>query len=338
MATAKKLPSGNWRVRVYVNGKYESVTAPTKREAELEAAKLAAGREYRSANNITLREAMRSYIDSKSNILSPATIRSYNSILQLRLQNIMEIPISKITRTDIQKAINTDAKDISQKTVRNAFGLLTATMKQFRPELSLKNIDLGKREKIEMYIPTDKEVSKLLCEAKGTEMELAIALAAMMGLRRSEITALTWRESVDMKNKKVHIQSALVRGADNEHVLKAPKSYAGNRTLTMPEYIYKLFLQQKKRKRSNMVFEMNGEQLYKRFIKLQKAAELPHFRFHDLRHYNASVMLALNIPNKYAAERMGHADDTMLKKVYQHLMEDKNKDIDDSIEKYFQGI
>ena len=75
-----------------------------------------------------------------------------------------------------------------------------------------------------------------------------------------------------------------------------------------------------------------------RFIKLQKSAELPHFRFHDLRHYNASVMLALNIPNKYAAERMGHADDTMLKKVYQHLMEDKNKDIDDSIEKYFQGI
>ena len=45
---------------------------------------------------------------------------------------------------------------------------------------------------------------------------------------------------------------------------------------------------------------------------LQKAG-IQHYRFHDLRHINASVMLALGIPNKYAEERMGHATDNMLK-------------------------
>ena len=36
MATAKKLPSGSYRVRVYdkITDKYKSFTAPTKREAE----------------------------------------------------------------------------------------------------------------------------------------------------------------------------------------------------------------------------------------------------------------------------------------------------------------
>ena len=47
MAKAKKLPSGNWRIRVYSHtddtGKkhYESFTAPTKQQAEMMGAKFA---------------------------------------------------------------------------------------------------------------------------------------------------------------------------------------------------------------------------------------------------------------------------------------------------------
>lgn len=47
MAKAKKLPSGNWRVRIYshtdVQGKkhYESFTASTKQQAEMMGAKFA---------------------------------------------------------------------------------------------------------------------------------------------------------------------------------------------------------------------------------------------------------------------------------------------------------
>ena len=45
MATAKKLPSGNYRVRVYdkATEKYKSFTAPTKREAERLASDYLAG-------------------------------------------------------------------------------------------------------------------------------------------------------------------------------------------------------------------------------------------------------------------------------------------------------
>ena len=62
---------------------------------------------------------------------------------------------------------------------------------------------------------------------------------------------------------------------------------------------------------------------------------ISHMRFHDLRHVNASVMLKLNIPNKYAAERMGHATEDMLKNVYQHTLSQDMKSINQTVNDYF---
>ena len=53
-----------------------------------------------------------------------------------------------------------------------------------------------------------------------------------------------------------------------------------------------------------------------------------------MRHYNASVMLALNVPDKYAMERMGHRTNHMLKNVYQHTIIEKQKEIGDKINEY----
>ena len=74
------------------------------------------------------------------------------------------------------------------------------------------------------------------------------------------------------------------------------------------------------------------------YNRLQRACDrcgIPRFRFHDLRHVNASVMLGLNIPDKYAMERMGHATNNMLKTVYQHTMSEKSKQVADTVDSYF---
>ena len=52
-------------------------------------------------------------------------------------------------------------------------------------------------------------------------------------------------------------------------------------------------------------------------------------------HTNASVMLALGVPDKYAMERMGHATNNMLKTVYQHTMRDKQDQVSDVVDDYF---
>ena len=60
--------------------------------------------------------------------------------------------------------------------------------------------------------------------------------------------------------------------------------------------------------------------------------------FHDLRHLNASIMLMLGIPDKYAMERGGWATDNILKSVYQQTFTSERKKIDKIVDGYFNGI
>jgi len=44
-------------------------------------------------------------------------------------------------------------------------------------------------------------------------------------------------------------------------------------------------------------------------------------RFHDLRHYHASALLDAGLPIVYIAQRLGHADPTLLLRTYGHPLE-----------------
>jgi integrase len=46
-------------------------------------------------------------------------------------------------------------------------------------------------------------------------------------------------------------------------------------------------------------------------------------------------MHALGVPSKYAATRMGHADETMIRRVYQHIMETEENESTAKLNAYF---
>lgn len=48
-------------------------------------------------------------------------------------------------------------------------------------------------------------------------------------------------------------------------------------------------------------------------------------------------MVLLNVPDKYAMERMGHASNNMLKNVYQHTMRKKSEEVADMVDSYFES-
>ena len=75
----KKLPSGNWRIQVLVDGKRMGRTFPTKEEAEYWAAglKTKSIEDNRAPSRMTVENAIDRYIESKSAILSPSTILGY---------------------------------------------------------------------------------------------------------------------------------------------------------------------------------------------------------------------------------------------------------------------
>lgn len=147
---------------------------------------------------------------------------------------------------------------------------------------------------MEIQIPSMEEVQLLAEKAKGTWFELPFLLATWMGLRTSEIRGLTWG---CVEGDMLHVKQALVYGGDGP-VLKTTKSYSGNRKIRIPPYIKELLDSQARE--GEYIVRASRNALYKRLCKLCEENGLPHYRFHDLRHVQASVMLALGVPDKYA--------------------------------------
>ena len=83
---------------------------------------------------------------------------------------------------------------------------------------------------------------------------------------------------------------------------------------------------------------LSGAQIYQRFTHLLEINNIPHITFHDLRSINASVMLMLGIPDKYAMERGGWETDCILKSVYQQTFSAERQEVDRKIDAYFESL
>ena len=354
MATAKKLPSGSWRVQVYAGkdaaGKpqYRSFTRPTKKEAEYEALQwqLHYKEVSRDTTAMTLDEAMQAYIRSKDGILSPSTLRSYDIMRRTTLPGLMPLPLNKITPKLVQEAINAAAKPYADgngrvrkrtpKTIRNIHGLLSAVLAEYYPSLKL-NTTLPQKERKEQTILEPEQIGTLLKAVEGDPMEIPVLLALWLCMRASEISGLTW-DCVDFEKSTVTVKRALVRGQDNQWVEKGTKTTSSTRVLRAPAYIMDRLKATRDTATGGHVTDLKGPALRKRLHTITSRNGLPDIRFHDLRHTAASVMLTLNIPDKYAQARGGWATNHTMKTVYQHTMAAKRSTVDDAIDGYYYTL
>ena len=344
LPSIKKLPSGNSHCRVYShkdeNGKliYESFTNPDYNKLVLEIAEFKNDRKQaktdRQKNKMTLKEACHKYIELKSNVLSPSTIRSYVSMADKTMPRLMAMQMSEITQEDIQREMNEQSKYRSPKTVRNYHGFVTTVIYTYIPSAKF-NTTLPQKEKPDIVIPTEEEIKLIMNEAKDTVSELPIVLAACCGMRASEISGLKW-SCVDLKNNVITIREAKVKNQDNELVSKKTKTTAGKRTIRIFP-IVKTVLEKTERD-GDYVVSLSPVAIGKRFTRILEKCNVGHFRFHDLRHYCVSVMLSLNIPKSYIAAYVGHETENMIDKVYGHIMASKKTSVEDQLQQYFEEI
>lgn len=336
MAKAKKLPSGSWRVQASksINGKMvkKSFTANSKKEAEYMAAEWQLkSEESNTVKNITLLEAYNKYIEMRSGVLSPSTIRGYEALRDNTFTEIMNFPISKLTETIIQMEISNLAAKKSAKYVHNAYGLLKAVLKVFKVRLDLENlITLPQKKKPELNVPDDDVIKLLLNAAKGKKIEIPILLAAFGPMRRGEICALT---SDDITGNIVTVNKAYVLTPENEWILKDPKSYEGSRYIEYPDFV----IEKLKNIKGNIT-EMSPSAITDAFPKLLKKYDLPKFRFHDLRHYAVSTLHAINVPDKYIMARGGWATNDVMQRVYNHTLQSKSDELTKRITTHFNTV
>jgi integrase len=62
------------------------------------------------------------------------------------------------------------------------------------------------------------------------------------------------------------------------------------------------------------------------FAPLLKRANLPHIRFHDLRHTAATLALLQKVPVKVVSEMLGHASVAITLDIYSHVLPSMQED------------
>ena len=327
------LSSGMWRCQILIDGRRHSITAATPEAANAKALALKAGfiETYRNPERLTVDRAVERYIESKNVVLSPSTIKGYKKIQRNHMEAIKATPLSMLSQEKVQRWVNALAKEHSAKTVKNAHGLLTAVVREYRPSLVL-HTTLPQKDAKQIAIPTESEIKQIIKAAQGTEMELPILLAIWLGLRASEIRGIRWE---DIQGDRLHICRAIVDGVDGA-AIKKTKTVAGDRWIKVPQYIIDLIGQLPQK--GEYIVTLTGAAMYMRFSRLCERIGIPHYRFHDLRHTAASVSVLLGVPTKYSQQRMGHATDNMLKTVYEHTMREKEDEYADLINKYYEDI
>lgn len=349
MATAKKLASGSWRCQVYSHTErivqpdgsvkqkriYKSFTSDVqgpkgKRIAEQLAAEYAANKEQKNAeNNFTLNEAVNLYMDAKAQVLSPATLRGYESLKKNYFDEIGRVNIQNLDTVTIQKWVSSLSAKLSPKTVKNAYGLLTATLKFFISDFS-SQAKLPSNEKPDLYVPSDNDIKRLLNHIEGKELEIAVLLAAFGPMRRGEICAL---QSDDIKGNTVTVRRSMVLGRDKEWYIKQPKTYSGYREIVFPSFVI-----DKLNGIEGRIIKATPNQITKRFQRAIIYTKLPHFRFHDLRHYAASIMHAIGVPDQYIIARGGWASDNVMKTIYRGVISEESDKQNKIINGHFEAM
>lgn len=328
-------PSGKWRARVYCgkddNGKQiiKSFTADTRWQAEMQADEFIKNGK-KDNDELTIGEAVDGYIMLKENVLSPSTIKGYKTLRKNRLQCLMCLDVHELDSLKMQRAINLDAVHVSRKSIAEAKSLILTALKLYGVKPDIEVTLPAKKPKFKS-LPTAQQIFNIIV---GTDVELPCLLAMWLSLRMSEVRGLQFG---DIKGDVLTVQRSRMYLNGKEVVRDVNKTYNSTRQLVLPQYIHEMIDKIPHESNSDFIIKDGYCFIKSHFDKLLKNSGFK-MTFHDLRHINASVMLKLGVPDKYAMERGGWSTTSTLKSVYQHTFSDERKKVDEAIDDYFNEI
>lgn len=326
---AKKLPSGSWRVRVpigYVDGKrkWKSITAPSKQEA-LEKALFY---EIVEPSDLTVQEACEKFLRIRGGELSPSTYRGYESTYRLHVKDdiLGGVMLDKVTTPLLQAWIGRMPK-VSRKTKMNHLGFVTSVLSFYEIDKTF-HVKIGGEVKKDLYTPTMAEVNKVVV-CSDDVLKRAIALACF-GLRRGEICALDAHD-IDREACTVRVNKALAKTKDGDFVLKDPKTRKSIRTVQLTQGVIDLL------PKEGPIVPVSPDIITNRFADAVRKAEVPRFRFHDLRSFFASIALssAVGAGRRSVQDIGGWQTDRVLGSHYDRVISDQTDRDKAAIALYF---
>ncbi len=279
------------------------------------------------------------------------THQGYSSIANIHIIPYFEklnLPLTEVTRDIIQQYLNSkfengryDGKGgLSPRSVKLHKTVIQLVLKEaHKSNLILNNpceyVILPKQQKRKPTFYTASQLQELFSKIKDEELYNLIYFTVVFGLRRSEVLGLKW-DSVNFETNTITIKHTVVQVS--EIVEKdGTKNASSFRSYPLTDETKQILLQIKSKENENRrlfgkeytendyIFKWDDGKQYKpdyvshKFSKLLEQNDLPHIRFHDLRHSCASLLIAKGFTLKDIQEWLGHSDIKVTANIYAHL-------------------
>lgn len=343
------------------------VTAATRREAELEAARLrhevAEGLDL-EPTKITVAQYLSRWLGSVKSNLAPATYRRYEDLLRLHVMPYVgAVALSKLRPLQVQQmyarlqdGISSDGRGLAPRTRLHVHRVLSTALAQaVRWQIISRNVcqavDPPKASRAEVSVLGPDEARRLLevAEARDSVWGDAVVLALHTGLRQGELLGLRWQD-FDEDRGRLTVYQALQYLPGKGMILQQPKTNRSRRTIPLGSTVLAALARLRRRqlekrlalgaayKDLGLVFTtalgtpIGANNLRRAFRRIVAQAEIGSLRFHDLRHTHATLLLARGVHPKVVSERLGHANIGITLDTYSHvlpnLQEEATRDLD----------
>lgn len=287
-----------------------------------------------------LQEYLNIWLENYRPNLRLSTYRGYCGNINNHINPILgEVRLNAITPAMIDDMIRQLLDSgLSQSTVRYCHRTLSvalgcAVKYGYIDTNPAKNIITKFSKKSSVPAPyTIPQLQQFFAIVAGTKWEFPVVIAALYGLRISEILGLRWR-NVDLEARELRVVEQLPYGLEkgvHEVSEMAPvksKEAGQGRTLPITEVSLRFFLRQKEIQEqqkalcrssgtpyydNDLVYAKPNGSPYRRdklsneFGQVVRRSGLPHNRFHDLRHAAATNMHQLTGDYYTVSEILGH--------------------------------
>jgi integrase len=278
---------------------------------------------------------------------SGKTAQNYEGIIRLYIkpfigsQALNKLDGEKLVQWQAKLTRNKCSKDIRHRTIKILRSALNHAVKlriiPFNPCIVLDKPKVTRKDSTPLE---PSQCRSLFTACDSHRLGDVIVLAAMTGLRKGELFALEWN-AVNLAEGVLVVRRSL-QELSGSLKSKEPKTTAGKRVVSLgAEAIQALRNRLKKAKDEGfepdevpIVFPntlggyMRGSNFDRRvWHPIRKAAGIQDtFVFHDLRHTQASLMLAAGVDLKVIQKRLGHQDFSTTANTYSHLLQGAQDD------------
>jgi integrase len=354
MASIDKRPNGKWRARYRERpgGPQRSRHFDRKTDAERFLARIQS--QLLDGSYVDPTAGARLFADyaaswQQSQVHRPTTVAQVTNHLRNHiLPTFGERPIASIRTSEVQAWVRSRTEVLAPATVELVFRIFSAILSAAVDDrLIARNpctgVRLPRQAKRQVQPPTVEQVTALI-DAIPERYRALVVLAAGTGLRQGECFGLTV-DRVDFLRRTVRVDRQLVLADCGPPQFGPPKTQASVRTVPLPDVVASALaasLERSPARTDGLIFtDTNGNPLRRnRFGEVWRRTveriDATGLRFHDLRHFYASLLIRHGESVKVVQARLGHASASETLDTYSHLWPDNEERTRTAVDECFQ--